>query len=628
MAEGGRDLSYSQENAGDSFHELCCTRCTKEKKNQQSVKYCTVCNEYFCGRCLKTHNSFSAMRDHVMVDTYIDAQSSKTAVDKLLAVPTELCPHHPMKVIDMYCRSENVVGCNVCFNLNHKNCVDIHYIPKYVKENTQHVRQINQICKQLTKASKCLNEATTNCKKYISDLDKSKTVCKNEINKYRQEINNIFDDIENRTLTELEAEYKKCKQSGEDRNSNVKTINSDLMRYRSDLASEQVNVAQKFVLAVMSQGLIKQSVEIKSKSLDNLSSSLTFKRNVDIFAFLLNIFTLGMFISPENQDTMETASKSKQTKQPTAITATKTTSASTTTTSTTTTSKTTKSSATGSNIGTGNVGRVTQKLKKQDLYRAVNKAEYNIKQSDDSDTCDIWSSCVTSNNDIVIADFNNNKIKLVNSKTYNKISSLLFDATPWSVCNISSTEVVVCLGNNTLQFVSTCNNLVVTRSLSMKHACRCITVSRDRMYICDNRSLYIYNMNGTLIKTIKEIKSGDKIFSSIRDITISDDHNMINIVDLFNGVIALDMNGKICWKFSGEVLRRARGVCTDGFGNVIVCGYVSHNVVLLGHTGDYMGEIVTKQDGVWCPRTVCFDQSKSKLYVGCDDDDNITVFTL
>ncbi|KAL4216591.1 hypothetical protein ACF0H5_024314 [Mactra antiquata] len=135
-------------------------------------------------------------------------------------------------------------------------------------------------------------------------------------------------------------------------------------------------------------------------------------------------------------------------------------------------------------------------------------------------------------------------------------------------------------------------------------------------------------MNGTLIKTIKEIKSGDRIFSNIWDITISDDHKMIHIVDYDKGVITLDMNSKICWEFSGEVLDGAQGLCTDGSGNVIVCGFKSHNVIMLGHNGDYKGEIVTKQYDVRCPLTVCFDVTKNKLCVGCRIDDNITVFTL
>ncbi|KAL4216595.1 hypothetical protein ACF0H5_024318 [Mactra antiquata] len=621
MAEKGDcdSLSYSQLNAGDEFHALCCTRCAKDRKNKPSVKYCTVCSEYFCKDCLKNHNSYPVMLKHLTVNTYTDGQSSRATEDKMYAVPTEFCPHHPLKVIEMYCRSENVVGCSVCFNIEHKFCDDIHYITKYVVDNDPQ-QTIHSAYQQLSETAKNINSLQMKFDKYDKDFERSKAECKKEINQYRKEINDTINDIEKRTLAELETKYNRCKQYNNKQNVVIQDMKSDLKRYLCDLVSEQVNLAQKFVLAIMGQRLVQQSEEMQSRSVENQTSVLKFSRSTEILAFLLNILTLGMLSSPENQNTMETDSRDKQTRQPTPFTT-------TTTTTSTATSTTTTSGATGSNISTGNIRVIKQQSKKQGLYKVVNKSRCNMVQSDDGDTCNILSSCVTNNGDIVLLDTNNDKIKLVDSKTYNIISSLLCDATPWSVCNVSSTEVVVCLLNNTIQFVSTCNNLVVTRSLSMKHACRCITVSKDRMYICDFTSLYIYNMNGTLIKTIKENKSGDKIFSEIWDITISDDHNMIHIVDCDKGVITLDMNGKICWKYSDKVLNGAHGVCTDGSGNVIVCGYNSHNVIMLGHNGDYKGEIVTQQDGVSYPHTVCFDVTQNKLYVGCKDD-NITVFTL
>ncbi|KAL4216612.1 hypothetical protein ACF0H5_024335 [Mactra antiquata] len=618
--KGGRDiLTRSQLNAGDEYFELTCTRCSKKNKNKQSVKYCATCKQYFCKDCLEIHDDFHSSAGHVLVDTDSRILSSRNSGRHIKIVPTELCKEHPMEVVNMYCKDDDNVGCHVCFALHHRSCTGVEYIPRYVQEHDP-TPIIDRINRKLTTSLKNIGALKTANDERERDLEKSKADCEREINQYRREINDVIDKIEKQTLAELETEYSNRKQYNTDQNLKIQKMKSDMKRFQDGIVSEQVNLAQKFVLAMIGRKLVEQSETMKSRSTEEQTSTFKFSRDTNILNFLLNIFTLGMLSSPGNQNTMETASRSKQTKQPTSIT--------TTTASKTTTSTTTTSGATGSNIGTGTVRVVKQQSKKQGLYKVVNQSRYNMVQSDDSYTCNILSSCVTNNGDIVLLDTNNYKIKLVDSKTYNIISSLLCDALPWSVCNISSTEVVVCLLNKTIQFVSTCNNLVVTRSLSMKHKCRCITVSRDRMYICDDTSLYIYKMNGTLINTIKENKSGDKIFSHIRDITISDDHNMIHIVDYDKSVITLDMNGKICWEFSGEVLDGAYGVCTDGSGNVIVCGYMSHNVIMLGHNGDYKGEIVTQQDGVSDPHTVCFDVTQNKLYVGCEFDDNITVFTL
>ncbi|KAL4216602.1 hypothetical protein ACF0H5_024325 [Mactra antiquata] len=616
--KGGRDiLTRSQLNAGDEYFELTCTRCSKKNKNKQSVKYCAACKQYFCKDCLEIHDDFHSSAGHVLVDTDTDSRilSLRNSGRDIQIVPTELCKEHPMEVVNMYCKDDDNVGCRICFVLHHRSCTEIEYIPRYVQEYDPNPT-IDHINRKLTTAFKHIETWKTNCDERDVAFEKSKADCKKEINQYRQDIKDVIDEIEERTLAELETEYNNRKQYNTDQNLKIQDLKSNLKRFQDGIVSEQVNLAQKFVLAMIGRKLVEQSETMKSRSTEEQTSTFEFSRNTDILAFLLNIFTLGMLTSPGSQDTLETASRSKQAKQTTFI-ATRT---------TTSITSTTMSGATGSNICTeGNV-RVEQQSEKQCLYKVVNRSKYNIKQSDDRYVCRIMSSCITNNDNIVLVDYNNNMIKLVDSKTYNIISSLLFDVRPLSVCSVSRTEVAVCLDNTTIKFLSTCNNLVVTRSLSMKHYCRCITVSRDRMYICDNRSLYIYNMNGTLIKKVKEIKSGDKIFSNIYDITISDDHNMIHIVDFNKGAITLDMNSKICWEFSGAILNGPHGVRTDGSGNVILCGYVSHNIILLGHNGHYMGEIVIEQE-VSIPRAVCFDKNNKKMIVGCDSD-CIIVLTL
>ncbi|KAL4216631.1 hypothetical protein ACF0H5_024354 [Mactra antiquata] len=611
------NLSYSQRHAGDEFHALCCTRCAKDRKNKPSVKYCTVCSEYFCKACLKNHNSYPVMSKHPTVDTYTDGQSSRTTEDKLYAVPTEFCPHHPLKLMDMYCRSEDIVGCSVCFNLEHKLCNDTHYIPKFVVEGNDQQRRINQICREISKATKNIDGLQVNFDKCDKDFEKSKNDCKQEIDKYRQEINDKIDDIERRTLTELETKYNRYKQYSNIQSMKLQEIKSDLKRYLSDLVSEQVNLAQKFVLAILGQRLIKQSEEMKSKSPVNQTSTLKFKRNTDILAFLLKVLTLGMLSSPENQDTMETGTKSKQPQQSAPVPS-KPTKAAPFTTSTI--------SDTGSNRRAKRVGDDEQKSNKNILESVVNKCKYNMRKADDRDMCQITSSCILDENFVLLIDQWNWKLKLVDSNTYSIISSLSFDTKPLSVCRVSNTEAAVCLFDSTIQFVSTCNNLVVTRSLRMKHDCICITVSRDRMYICDDRSLYIYKMNGTLKKKVKESKSGDKIFSDIHDITISDDHNMIHIVDFNKGVITLDINGEFCWGYSSEDLDEAHVVCTDGSGNVLVCGYMSHSILQLGLDENRRVKLLSKYEIEMDPTTISYDRNNNKLIVGgCD---NITVLTL
>ncbi|KAL4224633.1 hypothetical protein ACF0H5_015331 [Mactra antiquata] len=607
-------LTRSQLNAGDEYFDLTCTRCTKKKRKRQSVKYCATCKQYFCKECLKIHDEFHSSAGHALVDTDSKILSTRRSGRNNKIVPTEMCKEHPMEVVNMYCEDDNSVGCSICFVQHHRSCNGINYIPKFVQENNP-IRQIRNIHKQLPKAAINIDILTADCEKQNIDLEKSKAYCKKEINEYRQDINCIINQIEKRTLAELETNYDSCKQSNENQNMKIQVMKSDLKRYQDDIDSEEVNLAQKFVLAIMGQGLIKQSSEMKSRSEESPTSSIKFSRNTGIMLFLLNIFTLGMSRASDYQETVKTSPSSKKTRQPTSVT-------------TTTTSTTTPTGATGGKIVTEHATDVRQKSKKPGLYKIKNQIKINMKQLNDMKTCSIFSSCITDTGDIVLDDWANKTLKLVDSKSYNIKSSLFLDAEPWSVCRVNNEEIAVCLNNRTIQFVSTCDKLVVTRSLSVKHRCRCITFSRDRMYICDERSLYIYNMDRTLIKVITPIKSFGTIFSDIYGIAISDDHNMIHIVDLGSGVITLTTEGENCWVYSDERLSGAHGVCTDGSGNVIVCGCKSRNVLQLDDKGSCLGEIVKRQVGLYSPQTVCYDKSNQNLIVGICDDRHIRVYAL
>lgn len=114
------DLSYSQLNAGDQIFDLCCTPCSKKKWNKQAIKYCVICNEYFCNNCVDSHNSFQALSGHVLVDPQVMKPTSSGSRKEYHTVPTELCKRHHLKLVDMYCGNHDTVGCSVCFTLDHK----------------------------------------------------------------------------------------------------------------------------------------------------------------------------------------------------------------------------------------------------------------------------------------------------------------------------------------------------------------------------------------------------------------------------------------------------------------------------------------------------------------------------
>lgn len=113
-----------------------CSACAKNGNGNYAEKYCVECQEYFCKACIQMHGNFSMLSTHsLLVISEIEcdhrtpgdhagdttgAPLLATPSTTLLQLPTERCTKHPAKVIDMYCKTHDVVGCSVCFYPHYK----------------------------------------------------------------------------------------------------------------------------------------------------------------------------------------------------------------------------------------------------------------------------------------------------------------------------------------------------------------------------------------------------------------------------------------------------------------------------------------------------------------------------
>jgi hypothetical protein len=78
------------------------------------------------------HKNFTLLAKHSLLDitekTQIkttkneeeNVESRETEDVGMLQVPTERCLKHPAKVVDMYCKTHDDVGCSVCFIPHYK----------------------------------------------------------------------------------------------------------------------------------------------------------------------------------------------------------------------------------------------------------------------------------------------------------------------------------------------------------------------------------------------------------------------------------------------------------------------------------------------------------------------------
>jgi hypothetical protein len=73
---------------------------------------------YCCQPCVDLHKTVPVLKKHTVLDkTHFQSAGAGT---NLPAIPTERCSKHKLKIVDMYCDNDDVVGCATCMALDHR----------------------------------------------------------------------------------------------------------------------------------------------------------------------------------------------------------------------------------------------------------------------------------------------------------------------------------------------------------------------------------------------------------------------------------------------------------------------------------------------------------------------------
>ncbi|XP_022337719.2 uncharacterized protein LOC111133539 isoform X2 [Crassostrea virginica] len=91
-------------------------------------------------------------------------------------------------------------------------------------------------------------------------------------------------------------------------------------------------------------------------------------------------------------------------------------------------------------------------------------------------------------------------------------------------------------------------------------------------------------------------------------------------------VVVVNKLGRHRFSYRGQGSEfRPLGICTDVFGHILVCEIVSNTVHLLDQDGGFLSVILSPQQGITSPRSLCVDD-ENNLYVGQSDTNTVTVY--
>ena len=94
-----------------------CQHCDDEEK---AVSSCSECAIFLCEFCEKAHKKAKTTKGHKIV-SLDEMRKGTSEVPSLLPEKVEMCPTHPTKLLELYCKCEEVLICRDCIIKKHKD---------------------------------------------------------------------------------------------------------------------------------------------------------------------------------------------------------------------------------------------------------------------------------------------------------------------------------------------------------------------------------------------------------------------------------------------------------------------------------------------------------------------------
>ncbi|KAL4225952.1 hypothetical protein ACF0H5_013940 [Mactra antiquata] len=552
MACGGCPPDKMSEEA----YDFVCTSCDRENKTREAVKYCIECRGYCCQTCTYLHNKFLSLMNHNFIDAsrggLIGSQPTR-----LPEFPTERCSTHGGKVMDLYCKCHDSVGCVTCMATDHKSCAanQILSIPDMLNSlfNLYDSQQTQKRLRQMMVSLATLDESKD---ALLKTLNIAKEDAINQVEIFQNALHAVLRKVAESSRKEIEDAYNHLEKEILQDKQTLTITNNVLQDIDKKLDRSVANRAQRFVCTRVAKNKFKEAETMKQQMDDQKDVQLLFRPDHSLMGYIKDL------------------------------------------------------------KGIGDVQVITKK--KHDLYKLRESKDVNMKLSDETGTCWCWDCCCSLfDNNIIVTDGYSRKLKYVDIQTLTVIQDCVLKGNPFSICCVNQNEVAVaCCNPSKIQFVSIQNKIKPTRHFDMTHKCIGIATKADKLYVTDDSSfLYVYDMTGTLLQTISTDKSGNKVFTNSRHIAINESGNKMFVADLNNGLVCFDGEGNYLFTVKDNNLTKVCGVCVDYKGNVFVTGVNSHNVIQYTEKGKKIGVVVKPRDWICRPSSVCYHQGLNRLFV-------------
>ena len=561
---------------------IACDPCEYDHISKKAAAYCHECAEYLCEWCKTSHGKLKLTRSHKLLSGELMPPKRLAAVE-MPVIDTVLCSCTKHEVT-VYCKEHCSLVCVNCRTLHHRRCKTSDINEACLSFDVDNTKTTIDSFNTLKEKITAIQESREND---LSTLSLGAQNCRDRVKNFREELIAKLDSMEAKSLSDISILET---QEQETIVHQVNTCKSAMNRLDDDYRNLQLEIERADTRSIfmcniqLSQAVTTLTTITEEITKEVYQPHISFECNTEI-----NI--------ADDEDF-------------------------------------------------GTVKCHTTRIPQQKGFDEMSKTarnKINVKLQSDAKVAGISGSTFLSPGELILCDYYNNKLKLLNKNLQMK-ESIDVPGRPWDVAPVDQHQVIVTLPNEKyLQFIQVTPSLALGHKVDLGMECRGVTVSRESIYISFVDSgeckIGIYDLTGKQKLMIGpyncndgkllfkgpyyiDVWNDEKIFVSDEDSFSIDDKSSTSTV------YCLESNGNVLDSLSNPSFKRCRGISVDENENLLLCDWISHKVFLITKDGKEVREFLTEKDGLYQPYTTSFRRSDGTLVVTCRDRNDILVFTL
>ena len=255
------------------------------------------------------------------------------------------------------------------------------------------------------------------------------------------------------------------------------------------------------------------------------------------------------------------------------------------------------------------------------VFQRVGKV-FPVKLTNDEADCSISGSAFLPNGNIVLADFNNKRLKLFDVNLKN-LSYVDLKVSPQNLCTRQQESEVYVTFNDSSNFqhgikvvtVNEDNAMTVVRVIKLSDPCYGISSNNGGLAVVVNTSdgwqIHLVTLKGVLKACVKPESGSKKLLIRPDHIAIAKDLRLLISDRGNNSVFCFNTNGDLIFQYSR--LRQPMGMALDSQGSIFVACPGMVQQINMG--GERIASLMGQEDTGFPPICLSYDEDDSLLVV-------------